>query len=75
MAEAEPPGGSQPDVDKGTGSTEGGSMPAMVPPCRMIVRATAGARVIGKQGANIKAGSKDDMLSLTALRKVQRFET
>ena len=55
MAEAEPPGGSQPDVDKGTGGTEGGSMPAMVPPCRMIVRATAGARVIGKQGANIKA--------------------
>ena len=57
MAEAEPQGGSQPDVDKGTGGTEGGSMPAMVPPCRMIVRATAGARVIGKQGANIKAGS------------------
>lgn len=27
----------------------------MVPPCRLIVRATAGARVIGKQGANIKA--------------------
>ena len=57
MAEAEH-GGSQPDVDvPGTTGTEGGSMPAMVPPCRMIVRATAGARVIGKQGANIKAGS------------------
>ena len=27
----------------------------MVPPCRLIVRATAGARVIGKQGASIKA--------------------
>ncbi|CAJ1451970.1 unnamed protein product [Effrenium voratum] len=28
---------------------------AMVPPCRLIVRATAGARVIGKQGASVKA--------------------
>ena len=27
----------------------------MVPPCRLIVKATAGARVIGKQGSNIKA--------------------
>ena len=27
----------------------------MVPPCRLIVRATAGARVIGKQGSSIKA--------------------
>ena len=32
-----------------------GTQIVMVPPCRIIVRATAGARVIGKQGSSIKA--------------------
>lgn len=41
MAEAEEP------------TAEGGI--SLVPPCRLIVRVTAGARVIGKQGASIKA--------------------
>ena len=46
---ADPPG--SPGAEAGDGRV------SMVPPCRLIVRATAGARVIGKQGANIKVGS------------------
>eukprot|EP00439_Symbiodinium_sp_Y106_P031691 s2784_g3.t2 len=40
--------------DKDANSSEAAQI-VMVPPCRLIVRATAGARVIGKQGASIKA--------------------
>lgn len=31
---------------------------AMVPPCRLIVRATAGARVIGKQAHRLESSHK-----------------
>eukprot|EP00913_Durusdinium_trenchii_P012292 g11541.t1 len=58
-------GGQMPDKARGGTSAEGAEGEAaegadavrihMVPPCRLIVRATAGARVIGKQGASIKA--------------------
>ena len=47
---ADPPG-SPAGAEAGDG---GQGRIGMVPPCRLIVRATAGARVIGKQGANIK---------------------
>ena len=49
---ADPPG--SPGAEAGDA---GDGRISMVPPCRLIVRATAGARVIGKQGANIKVGS------------------
>lgn len=37
------------------GQHEGGAKISMVPPVRLVVRATAGARVIGKRGESIKA--------------------
>ena len=46
---ADPPGS-----PAGAEAGDGHGRISMVPPCRLIVRATAGARVIGKQGANIK---------------------
>lgn len=37
------------------GQHEGGAKISLVPPVRLVVRATAGARVIGKRGESIKA--------------------